>query len=154
MAADLDGNFGSPAYRDAQRQARPCDHCRPARVCSSVTRTGRPQFRRPSASPGPLAIVDLVGKGGHVRTVPVPDWVKQFLDEWFTAAEINTGKFFRCVCRSGTVWGDGITEKVISSSRERPSRNRTDRVNRTGPGSCPARSVTEIPTIRPGGINA
>jgi len=63
----------------------------------------------------------------------VPDWVKQFLDEWFTAAEINTGKFFRCVCRSGTVWGDGITEKVISSNRERPSRNRTDRVNPIGP---------------------
>src|SRR6201984_3321097 len=53
------------------------------------------------------AIVDLVGKGGHVRTVPVPDWVKQFLDEWFTAAQITTGKLFRCVCRSGTVWGDG-----------------------------------------------
>ena len=35
------------------------------------------------------AIVDLVGKGGHVRTVPVPDWVKQFLDEWFTAAKIR-----------------------------------------------------------------
>ena len=35
------------------------------------------------------AIVDLIGKGGHVRTVPVPDWVKQFLDEWFTAAKIR-----------------------------------------------------------------
>lgn len=23
------------------------------------------------------AIVDLIGKGGHVRTVPMPDWVKQ-----------------------------------------------------------------------------
>jgi len=23
------------------------------------------------------AIVDLVGKGGHVRTLPVPTWVKQ-----------------------------------------------------------------------------
>jgi site-specific recombinase XerD len=27
------------------------------------------------------AIVDLVGKAGHVRTVPVPDWVKGQLDE-------------------------------------------------------------------------
>ena len=27
------------------------------------------------------AIVDLVGKGGHIRTVPVPDWVKQTIDE-------------------------------------------------------------------------
>jgi site-specific recombinase XerD len=59
------------------------------------------------------AIIDLVGKGGHVRTVPVPGRVKQFLDEWFTAARITSGKLFRCVCRSGTVWGDGMTEKVV-----------------------------------------
>src|SRR6201993_5186338 len=32
------------------------------------------------------AIVDLVGKGGHVRTVPVPDWVKRELDGWLAAA--------------------------------------------------------------------
>src|SRR5262249_47519962 len=59
------------------------------------------------------AIVDLVGKGGHVRTVPVPDWVKLFLDDWFTSAGIASGKVFRCVCRSGTVWGEGMTEKVV-----------------------------------------
>jgi integrase len=53
------------------------------------------------------AIVDLVGKGGHVRTVPVPDWVKQFLDEWFAAAEIANGKLFRCV--SVTQEGYGAT---------------------------------------------
>ena len=54
------------------------------------------------------AIVDLVGKGGHIRTVPVPEWVKQLLD-----ADITKGKLFRCVCRSGTSWGDGMTEKVV-----------------------------------------
>src|SRR5262252_79994 len=59
------------------------------------------------------AIVDLVGKGGHVRTVPLPVWVKQFLDEWFAAAAISNGKLFRCVCRSGRVWGGGMTEKVV-----------------------------------------
>src|SRR5216110_708113 len=59
------------------------------------------------------AIVDLVGTGGHVRTVPVPDWVKQFLDYWFTAAQITTGKLCRSMCRSGKVWGDGVTEKVV-----------------------------------------
>jgi len=26
------------------------------------------------------AIVDLMGKGGHVRTVPVPDWVRSELE--------------------------------------------------------------------------
>ena len=28
------------------------------------------------------AVVDLIGKAGHMRTVPVPDWVKQITDEW------------------------------------------------------------------------
>ncbi|MGA8871260.1 MAG: tyrosine-type recombinase/integrase, partial [Candidatus Acidiferrales bacterium] len=41
------------------------------------------------------AIVDLVGKGGHVRTVPVPDWVKTELDDWLAAAAIDRGRLFR-----------------------------------------------------------
>jgi site-specific recombinase XerD len=50
------------------------------------------------------AIVDLVGKGGHIRTVPMPDWVKQTIDQWVGAAEIAHGRIFRCVCRRGVVW--------------------------------------------------
>src|SRR3984893_3727404 len=34
------------------------------------------------------AIVDLKGKGGHVRTVPVPGWVMQELRVWLNAAGI------------------------------------------------------------------
>ena len=30
-------------------------------------------------------IVDLYGKGGHIRTVPVPGWVKNAIDCWTTA---------------------------------------------------------------------
>jgi len=59
------------------------------------------------------AVVDLVGKGRHIRTVPVPDWVKATLDEWTQAAAIADGRLFRCVNRSGAIWGDGITEKVV-----------------------------------------
>jgi len=59
------------------------------------------------------AIVDLVGKGGHVRTVPMPDWVKRTTDEWLIAAGISQGKLFRPVCRRGTVWGDHVTVKVV-----------------------------------------
>jgi hypothetical protein len=36
--------------------------------------------------------VDLVGKGGHVRTVPVPDWVRNELNDWLVAAAIDRGK--------------------------------------------------------------
>jgi site-specific recombinase XerD len=59
------------------------------------------------------AIVDLVGKGGHIRTVPMPDWVKQTIDDWLAAAGNAHGKIFRCVCRKGVVWGTAITEKVV-----------------------------------------
>jgi site-specific recombinase XerD len=59
------------------------------------------------------AIVDLIGKGGHVRTVPVPGWVKETIDDWLEAAGITHGRLFRCVCRTGTTWGDEITEKVV-----------------------------------------
>ena len=38
------------------------------------------------------AIVDLVGKAGHVRTVPVPCWVKCELEDWLRTAAIDRGK--------------------------------------------------------------
>ncbi len=34
---------------------------------------------------GHWAIVDLIGKGNHVRTVPMPSWVKGAVDRWLTA---------------------------------------------------------------------
>jgi site-specific recombinase XerD len=59
------------------------------------------------------AIVDLVGKGGHVRTVPVPDWVKAAIDVWTAAGNIKNGRLIRCVNKTGAVWGRGVTEKVV-----------------------------------------
>jgi site-specific recombinase XerD len=58
-------------------------------------------------------IVDLVGKGGHIRIVPVPAWVKSAIDQWMVAANIRSGRLFRCVNKIGSVWGTGITEKVV-----------------------------------------
>jgi site-specific recombinase XerD len=59
------------------------------------------------------AIVDLVGKGGHVRTVPMPDWVWNELNDWLLAAAIDRGKLFRRVNKVGRAWGEGITEKAV-----------------------------------------
>ena len=59
------------------------------------------------------AIVDLIGKGGHIRTVPIPAWAKQALDEWTTAAGIRDGKIFRAVSRADRVWGKGISQNVV-----------------------------------------
>jgi site-specific recombinase XerD len=62
---------------------------------------------------GHWAIVDLVGKGGHVRTVPMPMWVKEAVDRWMVVANISQGRIFRAVSRHGTPWGKGISENVI-----------------------------------------
>ncbi len=62
---------------------------------------------------GHWAIVDLRGKGGHVRTVPVPDWVRGLLDDWMKAAGISCGRLFRRVSSAGKVWGEMVTEKLV-----------------------------------------
>jgi len=59
-------------------------------------------------------IADLVGKGGHVRTVPIPSWVKAAVDVWTTAAGISEGRVFRAINKAGRIWGDGMSAKVLS----------------------------------------
>jgi integrase len=60
-------------------------------------------------------IADLNGKGGHIRTVPMPNWVKTAIDEWAILAGINSGPLFRAINKAGRVWGNGFTPKVIWS---------------------------------------
>jgi integrase len=59
------------------------------------------------------AIVDLVGKGRHIRTVPMPDWVYTELIGWLRYASICRGKVFRRVSRTGRGLGEGISETAI-----------------------------------------
>jgi integrase len=62
---------------------------------------------------GHWAIIDLFGKGGHVRTVPVPGWVKDAVDAWLNIAGIESGIIFRCVTKTGSVWGNNLSEKAV-----------------------------------------
>src|ERR1700722_153082 len=62
---------------------------------------------------GHWAVVDLIGKGGHIRTVPIPTWVKAALDQWTMAAGVTEGRIFRAVARAGKVWGTGISQNVV-----------------------------------------
>jgi len=55
---------------------------------------------------GHWAIVDLVGKGNHVRTVPMPSCVKGAVDRWLEAASATTGRVFRAVSRHGNALGN------------------------------------------------
>jgi len=62
---------------------------------------------------GHWVIVDLVGKGGHIRTIPIPHWAKEKLDRWTTAAKISSGRVFRAIRKNGAVWGDCINVNVV-----------------------------------------
>jgi site-specific recombinase XerD len=62
---------------------------------------------------GHWAVVDLIGKGGHIRTVPIPQWVKAAVDQWIVAAKVTEGRIFRAVARAGKVWGKGISQNVV-----------------------------------------
>ena len=58
-------------------------------------------------------IADLVGKCGHVRTVPIPTWVKAAVDAWTAAADITDGAVFSAINKAGHVWGDGMSPEVL-----------------------------------------
>ena len=58
-------------------------------------------------------IADMVGKGGHVRTVPVPTWVKAAVDNWLTAAGVATGPIFRAINKAQRIGKSGFSPKVI-----------------------------------------
>ena len=53
------------------------------------------------------AIVDMKGKAGHTRTIPMPGWVKNVVDQWIQAANITSGKLFRRVHKMGKTWERG-----------------------------------------------
>jgi len=64
---------------------------------------------------GHWVIADLNGKGGYIRTIPVPDWVKRAIDEWTMSAGLISGPLFRAINQAGRTWGNGFTSKVIWS---------------------------------------
>jgi integrase len=58
-------------------------------------------------------IVDLVGKGGRIRTVPVPNWCKGIVDVWLRDSGVNEGKVFRRVLKNGARQDAGVTANVV-----------------------------------------
>jgi site-specific recombinase XerD len=62
---------------------------------------------------GHWAVVDLIGKGGHIRTVPIPAWAKAALDQWTASAGVTEGRIFRAVAKTDKIWGQGISQNVV-----------------------------------------
>jgi integrase len=83
-------------------------------VAASGERRQRPwRWRRCSKREEHWVIPDRVGKGGHVRTVPVPSWVKAAVDDWLNAAEVNAGPVFRAINKAQRVGKSAFSPKVI-----------------------------------------
>ncbi len=62
---------------------------------------------------GRWCIVDLVGKHGRVRTVPMPAWVKVAIDAWTRATKLTDGYVLRPVNRAHRASGQRLGEKAI-----------------------------------------
>jgi integrase len=62
---------------------------------------------------GHWVIVDLVGKGRRLRTVPVPSWCKALLDAWVRHSGVSEGRVFRRLLKGGTRREEGVTANVV-----------------------------------------
>jgi site-specific recombinase XerD len=62
---------------------------------------------------GRWVIVDLRGKHGRVRSIPMPGWAKAAIDQWASAAEISTGPVFRGVNKGDRLTGESLTSQGV-----------------------------------------
>ena len=71
------------------------------------------EFGDVSQREGRWAIVDLLGKHGRVRTVPMPSWAFAAMDEWAAAAGITSGPVLRPVTKAGLVGEGSISSQAV-----------------------------------------
>ncbi len=71
---------------------------------------------------GRWVIIDLRGKGGRIRTVAVPLWVKQGIDAWMTAAKVDKGRLLRPLSKSGKILGEELGDWAIWSVVEQSAK--------------------------------
>jgi len=71
---------------------------------------------------GRWVIADLRGKGGRVRTVAIPMWVKQAINAWQTAAQVEDGHLLRALSKSGRIRGEQLSDWAVWSVVEASAR--------------------------------
>ena len=58
-------------------------------------------------------LVDLAGKGQRLRTVPIPLWSKDAIDEWLQAVPFTEGLLLGKINKGGRFVGQGMTAPAI-----------------------------------------
>ena len=69
---------------------------------------------------GRWVIVDMLGKGLRVRSVPMPSWTKAALDMWTAAAGVTSGRLFRTT--RGAAVADSMTAQAVADVVRKYSR--------------------------------
>jgi site-specific recombinase XerD len=71
---------------------------------------------------GRWVIVDLVGKGGKLRVVPMAAAIKASIDRWTRAAGISEGRVFRRLRKGGRVLEVGIDDQTVADVLQHAAR--------------------------------
>jgi hypothetical protein len=61
------------------------------------------------------AIIDLIGKHGRIRSVPMPEWTKAAIDKWSAAGGVGAGHVFRPISRASRLMRSSLNEKCVWS---------------------------------------
>ena len=62
---------------------------------------------------GQWGFLDLRGKGGRLRNVPVPLWVKDAVFDWLKATKIVQGAIFRSITRHGKLSATALSDESV-----------------------------------------
>ena len=62
---------------------------------------------------GRWLIVNLVGKGGRMRTVPVPGWAMDMVNDWIEKAQITSGALFRPITKMGVIVARRLCDRSV-----------------------------------------
>ena len=62
---------------------------------------------------GRWVIVDMRGKGGRIRTIPVPIWVMVAVGHWTDATKLSSGRVLRSINQSDQITGESLSDDAI-----------------------------------------
>jgi integrase len=71
---------------------------------------------------GRWVIADLHGKGGRIRTVAVPVWVRSGIEVWMAAAGIDNGRLLRPVGKGSRLGKEGLSDWAVWSVVEQSAK--------------------------------
>lgn len=108
---DQDGRASMKGYRDRALLAVMLGAALRRSEAAALT------FEHIQQRDGRWIILDLTGKGNHVRSVPIASWVKVAIDEWATLAGIDSGRVFLPIHKSGEPIKEGKLQTVKKGKR-------------------------------------